>query len=329
MKILIRVAWVLGLGLMVGLFVRAGVAPILELLSQAGWVLIWLIPLHALPLLLDALGWRALLSHYRHSRMLFAIAAVREAINRLLPVANIGGEIVGIRLLAQLGVPGPEAAASVVVEVSVTLLSQFLFVALGVACLMQLTGLLRLAGAWLGLLGAVLPLLVALFLALRSGRVFGWLQRLAARLLGNSERILGLARQSAQLDAEIRRLCREPGRLGLALAWQLAGLVTGCIETWLALRWLGHPVGTAASVAIESLTQAARQFIFIVPAGLGVQEASLIGLGELLGVGSGVALALSLVKRMREIIFGVPALLAWQWFEGRRDFLHVRSRSNS
>ena len=75
MKILIRVAWVLGLGLMVWLLVRAGVTPILGLLSQAGWMLLWLIPLHALPLMLDALGWRALLRHYCRSLMLFAIAA--------------------------------------------------------------------------------------------------------------------------------------------------------------------------------------------------------------------------------------------------------------
>lgn len=29
------------------------------------------------------------------------------------------------------------------------------------------------------------------------------------------------------------------------------------------------------------------------------------------------ALALSLTKRMREILFGVPALIAWQWLEAR------------
>jgi uncharacterized membrane protein YbhN (UPF0104 family) len=164
---------------------------------------------------------------------------------------------------------------------------------------------------------------------LRSGRLFGWLQGIAVRVLGDRERLRGLALRSAQLDIEIQALCREPARLGSALAWQFAGLVAGCIETWLALRWLGHSVGIAAAIAIESLTQAARQFIFIVPGGLGVQEASLIGLGELLGVGSGMALALSLVKRARELIFGVPALLAWQWFEGRREYLNVRSRGNS
>jgi hypothetical protein len=51
----------------------------------------------------------------------------------------------------------------------------------------------------------------------------------------------------------------------------------------------------------------------VAPAGLGVQEAGLIGVGHALGLGSDVAMALSLAKRMREILFGLPALAAWQW----------------
>ena len=71
-------------------------------------------------------------------------------------------------------------------------------------------------------------------------------------------------------------------------------------------------MGFPTAVALESLTQAIRHFIFVVPAGLGVQEAGLVGFGYLLGVGSDASIALSLAKRMREILFGVPALAYWQ-----------------
>jgi hypothetical protein len=64
---------------------------------------------------------------------------------------------------------------------------------------------------------------------------------------------------------------------------------------------------------LESFTLAARSLIFVAPAGLGVQEAGLIGVGHVLGLGSDVAIALSLAKRMREILFGLPAIAAWQW----------------
>jgi hypothetical protein len=68
-------------------------------------------------------------------------------------------------------------------------------------------------------------------------------------------------------------------------------------------------------LTLESLTQAAKSVFFMVPAALGVQEAGLMGVGLLLGLGPDMALALSLAKRLREVLFGVPALLVWQWKE--------------
>jgi uncharacterized membrane protein YbhN (UPF0104 family) len=91
----------------------------------------------------------------------------------------------------------------------------------------------------------------------------------------------------------------------------------GCAETWFALRWLGHPVNFADAIVLESLTQAARSVFFLVPAGLGVQEAGLIGLGHLIGFGPDVALALSLAKRLREVLLGLPTLVVWQVLEWR------------
>jgi hypothetical protein len=49
-----------------------------------------------------------------------------------------------------------------------------------------------------------------------------------------------------------------------------------------------------------------------------VQEAATVLFGHLAGVGGDVSLSLALVKRMREILIGVPALLSWQWFEAGR-----------
>jgi hypothetical protein len=64
-----------------------------------------------------------------------------------------------------------------------------------------------------------------------------------------------------------------------------------------------------------------RHAAFMVPAGLGVQEAAVVLLAQLFGVDREVALSFALVKRMREVIFGCLALLSWQAAElvrGRR-----------
>lgn len=324
MRLAVRIALAAGLALLIALMMREGSA-ILIPLARAGRVLLWLVPLHALPILLDSLGWRVLIARWRESRVanLFWIATIREGINRLLPAANIGGELVGIRLLAETGVDGVVAAASVTTEVVLTVVSQYVFVALGVVCLLRLTNTVQFADDVLIGLAASLPLVVLLAVLLRYGSVFGRLERLAVRVLGE-EKLSFLAGQSASLDAAIRELCSDVPRLLTTVAWQVTGMVTGSLETWFALRWLGHPVPFGAAIALESLTMTMRNFVFLVPAGLGVQEASLIGFGALLGINGELALALSLAKRMREILFGVPALLSWYWVEGRRELQHVR-----
>jgi uncharacterized membrane protein YbhN (UPF0104 family) len=119
-----------------------------------------------------------------------------------------------------------------------------------------------------------------------------------------------------------------PARLARALGWQFAGLLAECLETWAALRFLGVSIRFSEAVILESLTQAARQFLFIVPAGLGVQEVGLVAVGHVLGIGSDIAIALSLAKRMTRIVFGVPALLAWQWIETRESLKRTGRRSN-
>ena len=289
-------------------------------------MLLLLVPLHTLPLFLDVLGWSTLLMRRARLRSLLWIAAIREAVNRLLPVGNIGGEVVGIRLLAAHGVDGTVAAASVIVELLLTIVAQYLFLVLGAVCLLMLSGAAAITTDILVTLGVSLPVIALLIALLRYGSVFQWLGRFVERIVGNKHSVPSFLASSADLDSEIRDLYGRRKRLVATIGWELLGLIVGTIETWLALRWFGHPVGFAASVALESVAQAVRNFIFLVPAGLGVQEAGLIGVGYLLGVGADLALALSLAKRMREIVFGVPALICWYWSEGRRAMANVRAR---
>jgi putative membrane protein len=303
----------------------------MHVLSLAGWSLLWIIPFHVLPLLLDAQGWRVLLSPRdpeRRARLgyLFWVATVREAANRLLPVANVGGEVIGIRLVLLRGLDGAAVTASVIIEVLLTLMNQYVFTALGLVLLIALTGATHLT--WTILIGLALSLPVPILIGalLRYGSIFERLERLVEHLLGDRSKLAALLGGSS-LDAEIRALYNHHWRLVGALLWQLSGYVLGAFETWFALRLLGAPVDVGTAIALEALTQAVRHFIFIVPAGLGVQEAGLVLFGQMVGVGNDVALSLSLAKRMRELLFGLPPLLIWQWRESHR--LHRRLAGSS
>jgi uncharacterized membrane protein YbhN (UPF0104 family) len=120
-----------------------------------------------------------------------------------------------------------------------------------------------------------------------------------------------------RFDWQIRSLCGRGRLLASTLAWQLASLVVGTLEVWWGLPLLGQTVDFGDALAIEALTLAARQIAFFIPAGLGVQEAVLVALGTSLGIDPPTSLALALVKRTRELAFGIPALLSWQWAEWR------------
>ncbi|OUL92028.1 lysylphosphatidylglycerol synthase domain-containing protein [Paraburkholderia hospita] len=300
-----------GIAVLIALALHSGIDDVLHAIRSAGFALLWLVPLHALPLLLDAQAWRLLLGRSASLAYLWWVATVREAVSRLLPVASIGGEFVGVRLARWKVDETGLVCASVIVEVLVTLAVQYVFAALGLVMIVAQTGhdgLLAAVGAALLL---SLPLPVVVFLLLRRGGLFHAIERWSARLPmtahWNVERIGG-----AQLDAAIDALLREPRLLLRAFVWQFAGYLLGASEVYVALWMLGHPVSIGGAIAIEALTQAARHAAFFVPSGLGVQEAVVVLLARMFGVDEQTALSLALVKRMREVLFGCVALASWQ-----------------
>ncbi|MCX7061467.1 MAG: lysylphosphatidylglycerol synthase domain-containing protein [Nevskia sp.] len=312
----------LGLGLLIGLVAHGGTAEIVALLATAGWSLLWLVPFHALPIALDAEGWRVLLRH-RDQRgtaglpFLWWIASVREAVGRLLPVGGVGGEVVGIRLTLWRVPDGAAVTASVVMETLLTIVNVYLFVAAGLCLVIALDGG-DLAGSLLGGLAATLPVPIFLYWLLRHGAVFSRIEKAVVGMLGDESRVAALFGDASRLDDELRALFARQRDLLVSLLWQLAGMVAGSFEVWLALRLLGQPISPLAAVALEALGLSIRHFAFFVPAGLGVQEMGFVLFGKLLGVPPDAAIALSLAKRVRELGYGIPALLSWQWAETRR-----------
>jgi len=334
-----RVAIALGLvGLAVAivLVARAGLRSVMDAVAVAGWSLLWLVPLRLVPIALDARGWRVLLAPRDPDRraswpVLVAVASVRESVNRLLPVAGVGGELVGIRIVTRRGVPAAAAAASVIAEVVLTLLSLVLFAALGLALLFaQARGGASLDAMWIGLMLA-LPLPLGGLWLISEGRLVGWLERFSSLVTGGGAARPAWLESMAVFEAELSAVARRRGRLVLATLWQLAGMIAGAAEVWLALRLLGHPVGVATAVIIESIVVFARNVAFAVPAGLGAQEAAIVLTCAAVGLDQELAIGLALAKRMREVLFGVPALIGWHLWEsfGGAPLLQARSAPKS
>lgn len=307
-----------GLLLLIGLVVHEGVHDVAAIIAAAGLSLLWLVPLHVLPLTLDACGWQALLGRARAPLpYLTWVAAVREAVNRLLPAANIGGELVGIRLAGRVIAEPGIVTASVIVEVLVTLCAHYLLCALGIILTIAMVARMPEQNAILIALVLSLPVPLLLLWLLRDGGLFARIEKFAMAMVGASNATLA-GFDGELLDSNLHALLRRHVLLLKVLGWQLAGMMVGTLETWLALALLGHPVAALAAFAIEALSVAIRSVVFFVPGGLGVQEGGVIMLAQLFGIGPDMALSLALVRRMREVLLGVPALLSWQWSEASR-----------
>lgn len=324
-----RVAWLrwpAAIALLAALAVHEGIADAFALIAHTGPVLLWLVPLHALPLLLDARAWQLLLDKRVGLAALWWIAVVREAVGRLLPVLGIGGELAGIRLGTRYLPNVSLVSASVIVEMLVTIAVQYALAMLGLALLRfhasDGNGIGNVIAA--GLI-ASLPVCVAAFVVAHRGAPFHRLEAMARRWLDPAH-ALAARLDGKRLDHDIRVLLQRMPLLARSFAWQFGGYVLGAAEVYAALDMLGHPVSIAGAVTIETLTQAVRNAVFIAPAGLGVQEATIIAIAATFGVDRQAALSFALLRRMREFAWGGIALVLLRMAEPKRACGFARDR---
>ena len=233
---------------------------------HALWLLPALVPLHLFQLLLSSRAWGCLLPDALPVLRLYRLRLIREGINSLLPVAQVGGEVVGARLLAVGGPTLAVAAASVVVDVTVEFLTQLVFLAAGLAALVAITGEAAVAG-WLG----AAMLTAAAAAALLAAQRFGVLRLLEALARKIAARWPGAASLSG-MDEAAAAMYRRTGALAGSAALHLLAWVLGSVESWAVLHTFGCPVTPAEALVIESLGMAARSAGFAVPGALVVQE---------------------------------------------------------
>ncbi len=282
---------------------------------RALWLLPLLVPLHMVQLLLSAKSWGEVLPRPFPVLRLYRLRLIREGIDSLLPVAQIGGELVGVRLLAQEGPSLPEAAASVVVDVTVEFLTQLVFLLLGVAALAAVAP----GGVGAGWAGAAL-LTAAMVGGLLAAQRFGLLRLVEALARRIAARWPAVGSLTGMNEAAAAMYCRR-GRLGRSAALHLLAWALGSIESWAVLHAIGYPVGPVQALAIESLGMAARSAGFAIPGALVVQETGFALAAAAVGLPDAAGLSLSLVKRVREVVVGLFGLGLWVWERRRASTL--------
>jgi len=318
LRIVSYLIWLAGFSLLIGLVGYRGFPEIAGVLAVAGWSLAWVVVFHVVPLVADTLCWWYLFKREERPRlgMLLWMRWIGEAVNDLLPVAQVGGPLVRARLMMQRGLSGALAGSTVVVDLTLGVLSQVVFTLMGIALLILHSYEPEVVVA--GLIGAgISALMVFGFYVVQRKGLFGGMSRAVARIGGDRDWVT-LVGGAETLDRAIQDLYQRRAAILVGGLWRLLGWIFGVGEVWLALYFLGSPVSLASAFFLESLIRAVRSAGFFVPGALGIQEGGSMLLGALVGVSPNVALALALAKRVRELGCGLPGLLAWQALEGKR-----------
>ncbi len=318
------IAWCVGIAVFIGLILWSGCREVGSALISVGWGLLLVVFTRIATVSVAGAGWWTLFPAPAPVglRPAVFIRFIREAVNSLLPFTQVAGDIVGARLLTFWAVPGPLAAASIIIDVLVQAATLFLFTALGLAMLIAL-------GAdetvvWIAATGLALaiPMLGGFYFVQRESgrRLFYYV---LSRLKVDAKwGVLGT------VDAVYHSLSviyARRSNIAASTQVHILGWLIGVGEVWFALAWMGHPVGIGDALVIESLTQAVRAGAFMIPSAIGAQEAGLILLCGIFGVPPDQALALSLIKRAADVIVGVPGLIALQIMEGGRLAANART----
>jgi putative membrane protein len=307
--------WLLlaGVLLFIAIIAWQGLPTILTTLSAAGAGLILVALFHLAPMGLDAAAVWCFIDRGTRGgsfRDTLMTRWIGESVNSLLPAGQLGGPVVMVRQLTQRGVPMPQAAAAITVSTTFQMLGQMVFALMGLALIG--TGVRTPLLISVAVMAAILS---SFYLTQRRG-LFRSAIAPAIRFL-NPAKLPALIGQADAFDRAVQETYSRRGRGALSFALNLLGWLVGTGEVYLILRMIKAPVTWQSALLLESLGQAIRGAAFVIPGALGVQEGGYLLLAPIAGLSSETALALSLAKRARELLLGVPGLLYLHFFERR------------
>ncbi|CAA7620621.1 conserved membrane hypothetical protein [Candidatus Terasakiella magnetica] len=297
-------------------WVRDGFGDVAGALDTAGLSGVLIISLyHVLPMTLCGMSWYALQTDSSERRGIWVFTMgrwIKDGVGELAGFLPLSGEVAAIRHLTCFGFRPAMSGAMVVVDVTAEAIAQFFFSILGVGMWLWRYPDSEITRWGLIALGISIPVLFALVAVQRSWFVH-FLESLPSKLMPQTWEA---PEQETGVLASIHELYEKKSRVVASVIWHTLAWVAGGLEAWIALYLLGHPLSVADILAMESIIFAIRSIAFVVPAAIGLQEGGYMIVGAILGLSTEVALALSLLKRGRELLLGIGALLAWHFVEG-------------
>jgi len=276
-------------------------------LGGLGWKVVLIFFPYALVAACDTLGWWFAFPAPGcplHFSILFRLRLAAKTVHDLTPVFLMAGEITKIHLLRMRDLPWGPTVASVITAKITIILAEVLFVLIGLSAVLVevptaathtlLTG----AGAGLVLM------LIAL------GRTLLWQRSgLCQPLVSLGKRTGVLSEAGGGVEETLRGIDvllmesvgRHAVRFWSSSFWHFLGWAAGAVEVWILLALLGSPVDPVSALMIEALLLIVQGLTGFLPTNLGTLESGAIATFVWLGLPAPDALALILVRRLRQL----------------------------
>lgn len=235
----------------------------------------------------------------------------RESASDVLPFSQVGGLVVGIGAVRRRGVSEPLAIASQIVDLTTELASQLFYTLFGVAMLVAILSHVTAARELLWTVAAAFAAGVvglAAFVALQ-GRGLDLIGAIGGRWLKDTRE------RTDAIKAVLRDVYAQPGRLVAGGLLHSVGWVWSGAGSWLALKLMGVDVALWKVLTMESLIAAVKSVAFLTPGALGFQEGAYVLIAPLFGLTAEATLAVSLLRRAKDLTLGAPAVMVWQYLE--------------
>ena len=91
----------------------------------------------------------------------------------------------------------------------------------------------------------------------------------------------------------------------------MLGWIAGAFEIYVFLWIIGIDAGIGDVILLESFSGVIRAIAFFIPAGIGIQELAFVIIGQYLGFSGTISFSIAMGRRIREVLVGIPAVLAW------------------
>jgi glycosyltransferase 2 family protein len=317
MKFRVALIAALGFALATYVFLHIGWDAVLSTVVEVGWRGFTALCLFALALLVLLGGACFVLRPPSSDWKLWVLVwsrMVRDSASEVLPFAQLGGLVLGARAAIFHGVPTPVAFATLIADITTEMLAQIAYVALGLFIFGTQVPKSPVATSLISavVIGLLLAAVAGVLLLSLPRYADSIIKTLIARFLPDA----GAA--TAAVTTLLNTIYRSRSRVVLAIALHFGGWIASALGAWIAFRLMGARLDFTSVLAIESLVAASRSAAVVIPNALGVQEAAYMVLTPLFGVGAEFGLAVSLLKRARDLVLGIPILLIWQGFEGQR-----------